>query len=92
MTYNGPRIDLRAASDDPRVSAFEREVLTFIAETDGVVLGVDDIGFPAIGYVAGTAPLTLNGLWISSGLPKPNLFHAVARLEEFGYLPDGAIR
>lgn len=92
MTYNGPRIDLRATADDPRVSTFERQVLKVITDTEGVVVGVDDIGFPAIAYAAGTAPLTLNALWISSGLPKPNLFHAVARLEEFGYLPDGAIR
>jgi hypothetical protein len=78
---------------DPRLSSIDLQVLRVIQEWPGVRLGRDDIGFPVLSYVVGDGlHPTLDRLWQRTGLPKSNVFAAVARLEEFNYLPTATIR
>jgi hypothetical protein len=93
-----PRIDFRGTPAlDIRLSPFEHAVLAVIDQWPGVQRTFDDIGFPALSHIDGAGPpLTLDLLVQSTkvggtGL-KPQIFFAVARLEEFGYLPVGAVR
>lgn len=92
------RIDFRGQPAlDQRLSPFERIVLAAIDQWPGVQRSFDEIGFPTLSRIETAGPpLTLDLLVQSTkvgttGL-KPQIFFAVARLEEFGYLPVGAVR
>jgi hypothetical protein len=95
------RIDFRGEpSLDPRLSVFDRAVLAVIDQWPGVQRGFDTtIGFPTLSHIETAGPrLTLDLLVASAASrssllgAKPQVFFAVARLEEFGYLPVGAVR
>lgn len=72
------------ASADPSCSAAEQHVLRTIADWPTTLLNVDD-------YTRGGL-LTLDQLAERVRYPRPTVFGAVARLEDNGYLPKGAIR
>lgn len=73
-----------AAPLDPRLSGHERDVMAAIGRIK-VIDSLDE--------VIRAGDITLNGLCrLMPGTPRPYLFYAVARLEDLGYLPNGAIR
>lgn len=93
------RIDFRGTPAlDPRLSPFERTVLTAVDRWPGVQLGFDDIGMPTLSHIDTAGPRPTLDLLVTDGASaqlrnvKPQVFLAVARLEEFGYLPVGAVR
>lgn len=78
---------------DVRLSSADHIVLRTVMQWPGVTLGMDDIGFPTLAYFGDERSRpTLNRLAARAPLAKHGVFASVARLENFGYLPDGVIR
>jgi hypothetical protein len=83
---------------DPRLSGHDRAVLTAVAAWPGVHVGRDQFEMPVLTQVEDGSPkITLDRL-VTGGAAgrfqneKQQVFLAVARLEDFGYLPSGVVR
>jgi len=72
-----------AAPLDPRLSELDRRILHTIADWPGI---------SSIDEAVQAGVISLRDLCQRTRIDKPHVFYAIARLEEFGYLPDPSIR